>query len=112
MLGLPAYIAILCPRGNECSIKERESKRKREREGESGAGAGKFSKVELGNRCERGGRGPAGKGGGCMLCVCMRVRARVHVIMRARERAFVCVSSCRKGTGHERTLRERLFYSA
>lgn len=68
---LPASTAICCPRGNESHMKEGESVG--EREGESGAG--KFSKVELGNRCDGGGRGPAGMGGGRVLCV--RARACV-----------------------------------
>lgn len=81
-----------------------------EREGESGAG--KFSKVELGNRCDGGGRGPAGMGGGRVLCVRARVcLMRVHVT-RICVRELVQGGGGQGGTGHERTLRERLFYSA
>lgn len=54
----------------------------RKRERESGVWAGKFSKVELGNRCEGG--GAALKGGGCKLHVmyagpCACVGAHVNV---------------------------------
>lgn len=46
-------------------------------EGASWAGAGKFTKVELGNRCEWGGRGPS-REGWRLLCVSAWARINVH----------------------------------
>lgn len=48
---------------------------------ESRAGAGKFSKVELGNRCEWGERGPS-RGGWRLLCVSAwaRINVRAHAV--------------------------------
>lgn len=77
----------------------------RKRERESGVWAGKFSKVELGNRCE--GRGAALKGRvavvSCMLCMQGRARASERTLMCARERVHplnLCVQA-RAGKGQD-----------
>ena len=87
-------------------------------EREIGAGAGKFSKVELGNRCEWGGGGGARPWRerckvACSVYVCVKERGcmRVNTCTRGRTRTGdVCAA--RAGKGHERTSRARLFYSA
>ena len=86
--------------------------------GRGGGGRGRESLVKwnLVTDASEGGAVLLGRVEVACVCACARpcacIGARVNVCACGRAGvAFVCVCarSCRKGTGHERTLRERLF---
>lgn len=109
-MALRTYINVTLPppctpSGNDSNIKEGRKGQKKER-GSMGRGRESLVKWNLVTDASWGAR-PCRRGWRLYI-VCMYalvVRRRVHVY------EFVCVISCRKRTGHERTSRERLFFT-